>query len=158
MTPLEWALGRFEAHSDRLRKRVLGSLGHFVIWPRRVMSTRGREMSAVRVVGWLKVKPNKLGIAKDIVTRLVATTREKDRDTLAYDYYIDESRGTVVAHEHYRSGDGFVAHMANIRDFSAQVSEVFEVERIEVYGEVSGAMASELEAYSCSVYKTLITL
>jgi len=116
-------------------------------------------MSVIRVLGWLNIKPNKLDAAKEIVATMVSTTRGKDKDTLAYDWYINESANKIVVHEQYRSAEGFVTHMGNIGGHVAKLSESIEPERIEVYGEVTPEVGSLLKDFTgCVFYKTLLTL
>src|ERR1700736_980540 len=127
-------------------------------------------MSVVRIIAWLKVKPDKLDAFQKTVTRLVSMTRAKDPGTLTYDWFIDEKSNRSLVLEEYRSGDCLLAHIRNVGDsgLAANFALAAELERIEVCGDITPEIASICKGFvreagverpqRCLFYKAIVAL
>jgi quinol monooxygenase YgiN len=86
----------------------------------------------------LKNRPGQLDGFKAQAAELVRLTREKDTQTLRYDWFINEDGTECEVHEAYRSGQGLMEHNTHIMDARAILFEKYAYDhRMTAFGEVS---------------------
>ncbi|WP_068058131.1 putative quinol monooxygenase [Nocardia xishanensis] len=86
----------------------------------------------------LRVRPGQLEGFKAQAAELMRLTREKDTQTLRYDWFISEDGTECEVHETYRSGEGLFEHNSHIMDARAILFEKYAYDhRMTAFGEVS---------------------
>ena len=86
----------------------------------------------------LKVRPGLLEGFKAQAAELIRLTREKDTQTLRYDWFISEDGTECEVHEMYPNEQGLIEHNTHIMDARAVLFEKYAYDhRMTAFGEVS---------------------
>jgi quinol monooxygenase YgiN len=86
----------------------------------------------------LKIRPGQLEGFKAQAAEIMRLTREKDTQTVRYDWFIDEDRAECEVHEEYLSEDGLIEHNTNVLEARAVLFERYAYDhRMTAFGEVS---------------------
>jgi len=99
-------------------------------------------MEHLEVIARLKVRPGELEGFKTRVAEIVRLTREKDTQTLRYDWFHNEDETEYEVHEAYAGEEGLIEHNQHVvqaRDalFGACAFD----HRMSVYGQISPHLA-----------------
>ncbi len=98
----------------------------------------GGVMGHLEVIARLKVRPGQLEGFKTQVAEILRLTREKDTQTLRYDWFINEDGTECEVHEAYVSEEGLIEHNQHVvatRD--ALFRDYAFDHRMSVYGKIS---------------------
>jgi hypothetical protein len=75
---------------------------------------------------------------KEQVAEIMRLSREKDTQTLRYDWFINEDGTECEVHEAYISEQGLIEHNAHVMDARAVLFEKYAYDhRMSAFGEVS---------------------
>lgn len=86
----------------------------------------------------LKIRPGQLEGFKAQAAEITRLTREKDTQTLRFDWFISEDGTECEVHEAYSSGQGLIEHNTHIMDARAILFEKYAYDhRMTAFGEVS---------------------
>ncbi|MEV5837659.1 hypothetical protein [Nocardia sp. NPDC052112] len=86
----------------------------------------------------LKIRPGQLEGFKAQAAEIMRLTREKDTQTLRYDWFISEDGTECEVHEAYPGGQGLIEHNTHIMDARAILFEKYAYDhRMTAFGEVS---------------------
>jgi len=86
----------------------------------------------------LKIRPGQLQGFKAQAAEIMRLTREQDKHTVRYDWFINEDGTECEVHEAYRSEQGLIEHNAHVMDARAILFEKYAYDhRMTVFGEVS---------------------
>jgi quinol monooxygenase YgiN len=86
----------------------------------------------------LRIRPGQLQGFKSQVADILRLTREKDTQTIRYDWFINEDGTECEVHEAYLSGQGLVDHNTHVMDARAVLFEKYAYDhRMTAFGEVS---------------------
>jgi quinol monooxygenase YgiN len=111
-------------------------------------------MSHLEVVAHLKVRPGQLEGFKARVAEIVRLAREKDTQTLRYDWFLDEKAMECEVHEAYLGEQGLVEHNRNVMDARARLfRESAYDHRMAVYGTISPELSSLFDQHAGGVNK-----
>jgi quinol monooxygenase YgiN len=111
-------------------------------------------MSHLEVVAHLKIRPGQLEGFKAHVGEIVQLAREKDSQTLRYDWFIDEKAMECEVHEAYLSEQGLMEHNRNIMGARERLfRESAYDHRMAVYGEISPELTSLFDRHAGGVSK-----
>ena len=98
----------------------------------------GAVLGPLELHAHLKIRPGQRDGFKAQTAELVRLTREKDTQTLRYDWFINENGTDCEVHEAYLSGQGLIEHNTHIMDARAILFEKYAYDhRMTVFGEVS---------------------
>jgi quinol monooxygenase YgiN len=101
-------------------------------------SVQGGVMGHLEVIAHLKVRPGQLEGFRTQVAEILRLTREKDTQTLRYDWFLNEDETECEVHEAYLSEQGLIEHNQHVvaaRD--ALFRDYAFDHRMSVYGEIS---------------------
>ena len=86
----------------------------------------------------LKIRPGQMEGFKAQAAELVRLSRQKDTQTLRYDWFINEDGTECEVHEAYLSGQGLIEHNTHVMDARALLFERYAYDhRMTAFGEVS---------------------
>jgi quinol monooxygenase YgiN len=95
-------------------------------------------MGHLEVHAHLKVRPGQLEGFKAQAAEMIRITREQDRKTLRYDWFISEDGTECEVHEAYLSEEGLFEHNTHVQEARAVLFRDFAFDhRMAVFGEVS---------------------
>jgi quinol monooxygenase YgiN len=95
-------------------------------------------MGHLEVHAHLRIRPGKLDGFKAQAGELVRLAREKDTETIRYDWFVNQDGTVCEVHEGYRSGQGLIDHNTHIMDARATLFEEYAYDhRMAAFGEVS---------------------
>ena len=95
-------------------------------------------MTQLEVHAHLKIRPGQLAGFKAQAAELMRLTREKDTQTIRYDWFINEDGTECEVHEAYVSEQGLIEHNAHILEARALLFERYAYDhRMTAFGEVS---------------------
>ena len=95
-------------------------------------------MANLELHAHLKIRPGQLGGFKVQAAELMRLTREKDMQTIRYDWFISEDGTECEVHEAYLSGQGLIEHNTHVMDARAILFDKYAYDhRMTVFGEVS---------------------
>src|SRR5262249_47120273 len=90
------------------------------------------------VIARLKIRPGQLEGFRDQVGEILRLAREKDHQTLRYDWFINAGGTECEVHEAYRSEEGLIEHNANVMEARGLLFREFAFDhQMSVYGEIS---------------------
>jgi quinol monooxygenase YgiN len=95
-------------------------------------------MGQLEVHAQLRIRPGQLEGFKAQAAEMVRVSREKDTQTLRYDWFIKEDGTECEVHEAYLSGQGLIEHNTHVMDARAVLFEKYAYDhRMTAFGEVS---------------------
>jgi len=117
-------------------------------------SVQGGVTGHLEVIARLKVRPGQLEGFKTKVAEMLRLTREKDTQTLRYDWFINEDETEREVHEAYLSEEGLIEHnqhVVAVRDALFR-DHAFD-HRMSVYGEISQHLSDLFNKHAGGVGK-----
>ena len=95
-------------------------------------------MSHLEVIARLKIRPGQLDGFKAQAAEILRLARERDTQTLRYDWFINEDGTGCEVHEIYASEQGLMEHNAHIMEARALMFQEYAHDhRMSAYGEIS---------------------
>jgi quinol monooxygenase YgiN len=95
-------------------------------------------MGHLELIARLKVRPGQLEGFKAQAAEILRLSREKDTQTLRYDWFINKGGTECEVHEVYQSEQGLMEHNMHIMEARALLFDKYAFDhRMSVYGEVS---------------------
>lgn len=105
-------------------------------------------MTEVRAVVHMKIRPTDLDRVVDTVRNFVQKAASSEPDVLDLAYFADPGGETVVVHEHYRSAEAMLDHLAGLDpDAAATLASLTTVESVAIFGAVTDELRSAVTAY-----------
>ena len=101
-------------------------------------SVPGGVIGHLQVIARVKVRPGQLERFQTQAAEILRLAREKDTQTLRYDWFLNEDETDCEVHEAYLSAEGLIAHNEHVvaaRD--AWFRDYAFDHRMSVYGEIS---------------------
>ena len=94
----------------------------------------------------LKVREGKLDEFKRQAAEMMRQTREKDTDTLAYDWFLSNDGTECEVREGYADADGLIEHAHHVAEAREELFRAFAYDHnMTLYGEPSPALAELIE-------------
>jgi quinol monooxygenase YgiN len=117
-------------------------------------SVPGGVMGHLQVIARMKVRPGQLEGFKTQAAEMLRLTRDKDTQTLRYDWFLNEGEAECEVHEAYLSEEGLIEHNQHVvavrdawfRDFAFD-------HRMSVYGEISQHLSDLFNKHAGGVTK-----
>ena len=95
-------------------------------------------MANLEVHAHLKIRPGQLEGFKAQAAELMRLTREKDTQTIRYDWFINEDGTECEVHEAYLSEQGLIEHNTHVMDARAILFDKYAYDhRMTVFAEIS---------------------
>jgi quinol monooxygenase YgiN len=99
-------------------------------------------VSHLEVIAQMKIRPAQLEGFKAQASRMIQLTRERDTQTVRYDWFIDEDTMECAVHEAYLTEEGLIEHNAHIMEARETLFKCYaDDHRMSTFGPIS----SELE-------------
>jgi quinol monooxygenase YgiN len=95
-------------------------------------------MTHLEVHAHLKIRPGQLDGFRAQAAEIMRLTREKDTQTIRYDWFINAEGTDCEVHEAYQSSEGLIEHNTNVMGARAVLFEKYAYDhRMTAFGEVS---------------------
>jgi quinol monooxygenase YgiN len=95
-------------------------------------------MGQLEVHAHLRIRPGELEGFRSQAAELVRLSREKDTQTLRYDWFVSADGSECEVHEAYVSAQGLIEHNAHVMDARAVLFEKYAYDhRMTAFGEVT---------------------
>jgi quinol monooxygenase YgiN len=100
--------------------------------------SQAEPISRLGVTAHLKIRPGELAGFKAQAHEIMRLTREKDTQTIRYDWFIRQDGTGCEVHEAYMSQEGLVEHNTHVLEARALLFANYAYDhRMTVYGEIS---------------------
>lgn len=109
-------------------------------------------MNHLQVTARTKIHPGKLNEFKALVTQCVTSVKEKDRNTLQYDWFFSEDQTECVLRERYADSNAVFEHLANLGNLFGKLLEVSDLTSMEVYGNPSEELRKATVGMNPKIY------
>jgi quinol monooxygenase YgiN len=117
-------------------------------------SVQGGVMGHLEVIARLKVRPGQLEGFKTQVAEILRLTRQKDTQTLRYDWFLNKDETECEVHEAYLSEKGLIEHNQHVVEArDALFRDCAFDHRMSVYGEISQQLSDLFKKHAGGVSK-----
>jgi len=93
-------------------------------------------MNQLQLTARLKIHDGKLDEFKQLAEQFLVSVKEKDQDTLQYDWFFSKDQTECVVRERYTDSNAIFSHLANLGDLFGKILQVSDFS-VEVFGEPS---------------------
>jgi quinol monooxygenase YgiN len=95
-------------------------------------------MAHLEVHAHMKIRPGQLDGFQAQAAELMRLTREKDTQTIRYDWFVNTDGTECEVHEAYLNGEGLIEHNTHVVEARAILFEKYAYDhRMTAFGEVS---------------------
>ena len=108
-------------------------------------------MEQIQLHALFKIKEGKLEEFKKLIPQFIATVKEKDPGTIAYDWFLNEEKMECKVLETYEDSNAVLAHAANVGELLMKSME-FSALSAEIFGNPSAELSKALEGFGPKVY------
>lgn len=106
-------------------------------------------MSYLELSAHMTVRTGCLDGFKQQAAELIRITKEKDTNTLRYDWFVSTDGAACEVREAYNGPEGLIEHNTNIMDARAKLFQEFADDHyMTIYGEVSQHLLDLLKAHA----------
>ena len=99
----------------------------------------------------LIIKPGKMAEFKKVANSCVEMVRQKDKGTLQYDWFYNDSKNECVVRERYEESQAFLDHMGNVGQLLGGLVELSTIS-LDLYGNPSEDLKNALDGFDVSYY------
>jgi quinol monooxygenase YgiN len=85
-------------------------------------------MKNIQITARFKINDGKLEEFKRLADNCIAVTKEKDQNTLQYDWFFSEDETECIVREIYSDSNAVLSHMGNLGDLLEKIIEVSDFE------------------------------
>lgn len=93
-------------------------------------------MDYLQVIVTMKIHHGKMDEFKQLAAACMINSREKDKGTLQYDWFLNEDETVCTVIERYKDSDALLAHIGNLGDLLGQLVTITDF-KPAVYGNPS---------------------
>jgi quinol monooxygenase YgiN len=93
-------------------------------------------MSKLQVTAQFKIHAGKQDEFKELAAKCLTVVKDKDKDTLQYDWYFNADHTECVVRETYADSNAVFAHMTNLGELFGKILQISDMS-LEVYGDPS---------------------
>lgn len=108
-------------------------------------------MNNLQITARYQIHSGKLAEFKKIAEECHSIVKVKDKDTLQYDWYFDESQTECVLRETYPDSDALLAHLGNIGKLGGKLVALGNFSA-EIYGQPSEELLQAISGLNIKVY------
>lgn len=110
---------------------------------------KGETVSYLELSAHMTVRPGCLDGFKNQAAELIRITKEKDTNTLRYDWFISTDGDVCEVREAYTGPEGLIEHNKNIMDARAKLfAEFADDHYMTIYGDVSEPLLELLKKHA----------
>ena len=109
-------------------------------------------MKDLQVNARLKIKPGKMVELKKLAHSCVEIVKLKDKGTLQYDWFYNESESECIVRERYLNSDAVLEHIANLGDLMGGLFEL-SVISFGIFGSPSQKLTDALKGLNVTYYE-----
>lgn len=108
-------------------------------------------MNEIQVVAKFAIKDGNLDEFKRIVGEAMGIVREKEPETLAYDWFFDDDGSTSVAIERYSGPAALLQHLGHLGGHLAELLKLSSM-TVEVYGIIPTEIAKIIAPFGAKIF------
>jgi len=108
-------------------------------------------MKNIQITARFKIHEGKLDAFKKLANECINTVKEKEKDTLQYDWFFNKDQTECVVREKYKDSDAFMVHMGNIGALLGQIIAISDFSP-EIYGNPSATMLEAAAPFQPEIY------
>jgi quinol monooxygenase YgiN len=109
------------------------------------------HMKNIQLTARFNIHPGKEQAFKELASACMACVKEKDTNTLQYDWYFSDDGSECMVRETYTDSDAILAHVANLGPLFGQFLELAEFTP-EIYGNPSDTLLAAVATFNPKVY------
>ncbi|MCW5517471.1 putative quinol monooxygenase [Muriicola sp. Z0-33] len=109
-------------------------------------------MKDIQVNARLQINPGKMEEFKEVANACVAKVKEKDKGTIQYDWFYNESKSECIVKERYVDSEAALDHMANVSELLGGLVAIATIS-LELYGHPSENLKNALEGFDVAYYE-----
>lgn len=112
-------------------------------------------MSNIQTSALFKIHRGKLNEFKALAAQAIAIVKEKEKDTLQYDWFFNEDFPECVVREKYTDSSAVFTHAGNVGELLGKLLQISDLS-MEVYGDPSPELRkvmADMKAKSYSFYQ-----
>lgn len=108
-------------------------------------------MKKIHLTAIFHIHPGKLEAFKELAGKCVALVKEKEPNTLQYDWFYTADQTECRVRETYADSEAVIAHLANVGPYLAQFLTMTDSSG-EVYGNPSDELKKAFEPFGVTYY------
>ena len=108
-------------------------------------------MNNLQITARYQIHNGKLAEFKKIAEECHSIVKTKDKDTLQYDWYFDESQTECVLRETYPDSNALLTHLKNIGKLGGKIVALSDFSA-EIYGQPSEELLQAISGLNIKVY------
>ncbi len=108
-------------------------------------------MNEVQVTARCKIHDGQLEAFRAVAAKCLRSVRERDKGTLQYDWFLNETGTECVVRERYRDSDAVLEHITNLGETMGEWLKVCDL-FLEVYGSPSPELMEATASIPMKVY------
>jgi len=108
-------------------------------------------MTELQVTATLTIHAGKLDEFRAAAQECIQSVRDKDTDTLQYDWFFNEDQSVCVVRERYKDSDAILQHIQNLGDTFGTLLGASDIS-LEVFGNPSKELQDATAGLPTKVY------
>lgn len=108
-------------------------------------------MKDIQVSARLKINPGKMEEFKKVANSCVEMVKQKDKGTIQYDWFYNQSKSECIVRERYVDSDAVLEHMANVGELLGGLVALSTIS-LDLYGNPSENLKNALEGFQVTYY------
>ncbi len=108
-------------------------------------------MKDIQVNARLKINPGKMEEFKKVANSCLEKVKLKDRGTIQYDWFYNESKSECIVRERYVDSDAVLEHMANVGELLGGLVALSTIS-LDLYGNPSEGLKNALDGFDVTYY------
>lgn len=93
-------------------------------------------MSKLQITALFKIHVGKLDEFRELAAQCLTVVKQKDKDTLQYDWFFNADHTECAVRETYTDSNAVFAHMGNLGELFGKLLQISDMS-LEVYGDAS---------------------
>ncbi|MFX1357137.1 MAG: putative quinol monooxygenase [Promethearchaeota archaeon] len=110
------------------------------------------KINKIQVSANIKIPEGKLEEFKQLAIECMKQTRDKDKGTLRYDWFISRDQTECEVREEYKNSETFIEHMVNLGQILTKLFNEFPMDRLAVYGDLSTQLQEMIKRSEPKLY------
>ena len=108
-------------------------------------------MENIQLTARFKIHDGRLEEFKKVAEECLSVTKEKDKDTLQYDWFFSKDQTECIIRENWIDSNSLLTHLGNLGDLLGKLLEVSDLYP-EVYGNPSEELINATAALNPKIY------
>ena len=108
-------------------------------------------MNNLQITARWRIHDGKLDEYKKLAEQCLAITKEKDKETLQFDWYFNQDQTECVVREKYPDSNALLVHISNLGELLGNLFQVGDLD-VEIYGNPSQELLNATTGINKKVY------